>query len=160
MSISESSPPLLRSSAPPLRSPGTTTRVVLFLLSIIASGLLFAVGFPPAAPDRLPVLILAVALAVTASGSPARAITLFAFLFPCAGLLARLSGGTDPIAWPALLFGGLAAGWSFRFIYDFESSPDPSPLDSPLSALLLVWVLATGVAADRASSLWAVFHGL
>src|SRR5262245_30087436 len=142
------------------RSPGTGTRVLLFLLSVAASGLLFAVGFPPAGPVRLPVLILARALAVTASGSPTRAITIFAFLFPCAGLLARLSGGTAPIAWPALLFGGLAAGWSFRFIYEFESAPDPSPLDSPLSALLLVWVLATGVAAARASSLWAVFHGL
>lgn len=142
------------------RSPGTGTRVVLFLLSVAASGLLYAVGFPPAAPDRLPVLILSVALAVITSWSPTRGITIFSLLFPCAGLLARLSGGTDPIAWPALLFGGLAAGWSFRFIYDFDSEPDPSPLDSPLSALLLVWVLATGLAVARASSLWAVFHGL
>src|SRR5262249_43288555 len=66
----------------------------------------------------------------------------------------------DPLAWPALLFGGLAAGWTFRFIYDFESAPDPSRLDAPLSALSLVWVLATGVAAARASTLWAVLHGL
>jgi O-antigen ligase len=142
------------------RSPSTGIRVLLFLLSVAGSGLLFAVGFPPAAPDRLPVLLIAVALAVATAWSPGRAIVGFAFLFPCAGLLARLSGGTDPIAWPALLFGGLAAGWSFRFIYDFESSPEPSPLDAPLSSLLVVWVLATGVAAARASTLWAVFHGL
>ena len=160
MAISESSPPLLRSSASQLRSPGTGTRVVLFLLSIIGSGLLFAVGFPPAAPDRLPVLLIAVSLALVAAWSPERAIAGFAFLFPCAGLLARLSGGADPIAWPALLFGGLAAGWSFRFIYDFESKAEPSPLDAPLSSLLTVWVLATGVAVARASTLWAVFHGL
>jgi len=132
----------------------------LFFLSVLGSGILFSIGFPPAAPDRLPVLVLAVAMALAAAWSPQRAILAFAFLFPCAGLLARLSGGADPVAWPALLFGGLAAGWLFRFIYDFESEPDPSPLDSPLSSLLLVWVLATGLALARASTLWAVFHRL
>ena len=142
------------------RSPGTGTRVLLFFLSVVASGVLFAIGFPPAAPDRLPVLVLAVAMALAAAWSPRRAIVAFGFLFPCAGLLARLSGGADPIAWPALLFGGLLAGWLFRFIYDFESEPDPSALDSPLSSLLLVWVLATGVALARASTLWAIFRGL
>ena len=142
------------------RSPGTGVRILLFLLSVIGSGLLFAVGFAPAAPDRLPVLVIAVGLALAAAWSPARAIIAFAFVFPCAGLLTRLSGGTDPIAWPALLFGGLAAGWSFRFIYDFDSMPEPSPLDRPLRALLLLWTLATVLAVARASTLWAALRGL
>ncbi len=142
------------------RSPGTGVRVFLFLLSMGGSGLLFAVGFPPAAPDRLPVLLIAVGLALAAAWSPARAIVAFAFLFPCAGLLARLSGGMDPVAWPALLLGGLAAGWSFRFIYDFDSMPEPSPLDRPLRALLLLWTLATVLAVARASTLWAALRGL
>ncbi len=130
------------------------------LLSVAGSGLLFAVGFAPGAPDRLPVLVIAVGLALAAAWSPARAISTFAFLFPCAGLIARLCGGTDPIVWPALLFGGLAAGWSFRFIYDFDSVPEPSPLDHPLRALLLLWTLATLLAVARASTLWAALHGL
>jgi O-antigen ligase len=142
------------------RSPGTGTRILLFLLSIGFSGLLFLAGFPPAAPDRLPVLVIAVGLAVAAARKPSWAIVMFACIFPCAGLLTRLSGGTDPVAWPALLFGGLAAGWSFRFIYDFESRAEPSALDRPLRALLLVWIMATALAAARASTLWAVWNGL
>jgi len=142
------------------RRPGTGIRIVVFLLAVGSAGLLFVAGFPPAAPDRLPVLLVALALALAAAWNPGAALAAFAFLFPCAGLLARLAGGTDPIAWPALLFGGLAAGWSFRFIYDFESSPDPSALDAPLSSLLFVWVAATGLAIVRASTLWAVLRGL
>jgi O-antigen ligase len=152
---------LSESTAGPFgRSPGTGTRVVLFLLSIAGAGALFAVAFPPAAPDRLPVLILAVGLALLAASKPRWAIVVFAFLFPCAGLLARLAAGTDPVAWPALLLGGLAAGWSFRFIYDFESRAEPSPLDLPLRCLLLVWVMASVVAAARAATLWAAVRGL
>jgi O-antigen ligase len=142
------------------RSPGTGVRVLLFLLAVGASGVLFSVGFAPVAPDRLPVLVIAVGLALAAAWSPAKAIVLFAFVFPCAGLLTRLSGGTDPIAWPALLFGGLAAGWSFRFIYDFDSVPEPSPLDRPLRALLLLWSLATVLAVAKATTLWAALRGL
>ena len=145
---------------PVTRSPGTWLRILFFLLSIGGSGLLYAVAFAPGAPDRLPVLLIAVGLALAAAWSPARAIRAFALLFPCAGLLARLSGGTDPIAWPALLFGGLAAGWCFRFIYDFDSVPEPSVLDRPLRALLLLWTLATVLALARASTLWAALHGL
>src|SRR6266508_6110726 len=145
---------------PGMRKPGTGVRVVLFLLSAGGSGLLFAVGFPPAAPDRLPVLMIAVGLALAAAWSPARAIVAFAFLFPCAGLLTRFSGGMDPVVWPAVLLGGLAAGWSFRFIYDFDSMPEPSPLDRPLRALLLLWTLATVLAVARASTLWAALRGL
>jgi O-antigen ligase len=152
---------LSESAAGPFRRrPGTGTRIVLFLLSIAGAGTLYAVAFPPAAPDRLPVLILAVGLALLAARKPRWAIVAFAFLFPCAGLLARLAAGTDPVAWPALLLGGLAAGWSFRFIYDFEIRSEPSPLDSPLRCLLLVWVMATVLAAARAATLWAAVRGL
>ena len=148
------------SDVPLTRSPGTGVRIAFFLLLVGGSGLLFLVGFPPAAPDRLPVLVIAVGLAVAAARKPSWAIAAFACLFPCAGLLTRLSGGTDPVAWPALLFGGLATGWSFRFIYDFESRAEPSLLDRPLRALLLVWIMATALAAARASTLWAVWNGL
>jgi O-antigen ligase len=152
---------IARSWEEPLtRSPGTGARIAFFLLSAVGSALLFLAAFPPAAPDRLPVLLIAVGLAVAAARKPPWAIVAFAFLFPCAGLLTRLSGGTDPVAWPALLFGGLATGWSFRFIYDFESRASPSPLDRPLRALLLVWIMATALAAARASTLWAVWNGL
>jgi O-antigen ligase len=148
------------SDMPLTRSPGTRVRIAFFLLLVGGSGLLFLVGFPPAAPDRLPVLVIAVGLAVAAARKPSWAIVAFASLFPCAGLLTRLFGGTDPVAWPALLFGGLATGWSFRFIYDFESRAEPSPLDRPLRAVLLVWIMATALAAARASTLWAVWYGL
>ena len=142
------------------RSPGTGARILLFFASVAGSGVLFGAGFPPAAPDRLPLLLLAVGLALVAAWKPERAIVAFAFLVPCAGLVARLCGGTNPLAWPALLLGGLAAGWSFRFIYDFESASEPSPLDRPLRALLFVWVLATVVAAARAWTVWAALQGL
>lgn len=143
-----------------LRRPSTGTRVLLFLLSIAASSLLFSVGFPPGAPDRLPILLIAVTLALGSAYRPERTLAIFAFLFPCSGLLARLCGGTDPTTWPALLFGGLAAGWTFRFIYDFESVPQPSRSDRTLRALVLLWVIATGLAVFRAATLWAVLRGL
>ena len=143
-----------------LRRPGTGVRVLLFLLSIAASGLLFSVGFPPGAPDRLPILLIAVTLALGAAWRPEHTVAIFAFLFPCSGLLARFCGGTDPTTWPALLFGGLAAGWTFRFIYDFESVAQPSRSDRTLRALLLLWLLSTAVAVSRASTLWAVLRRL
>ena len=72
----------------------------------------------------------------------------------------RLFGGTDPSTWPALLLGGLATGWTFRFIYDFESRSDPSAIDRWLRALLAVWCMATVLAVFRARTLWAIAHGL
>jgi len=147
-------------NGPIARSPGTGVRVLLFLLSIAASGLLFSVGFPPGAPDRLPILLIAVTLALGAAYRPERTVAIFAFLFPCSGLLARFCGGTDPTTWPALLFGGLAAGWTFRFIYDFESVAQPSRSDRTLRALLLLWLLSTVVAVSRAVTLWAVLRRL
>ena len=40
---------------------------------------------------------------------------------PFASLGDRLVGGVDALAWPLLLFLGLAGGWTFRYLYDFES---------------------------------------
>jgi O-antigen ligase len=145
---------------PSLRSPSTPVRLFLFLLALSGSWVLLMAGFPPGAPDRLPVLTIALALALLSARRPELGIAAFAFLFPCAGLLVRLFGGTDPSTWPALLFGGLAVGWTFRFIYDFESLPEPSPVDPWLKALVAVWILSTGLAVGRAETLWAVLRGL
>jgi O-antigen ligase len=106
------------------------------------------------------VLAFSVALAACAAISPARGILVFSFLFPCAGLLARTCGGADPVMWPGVLLAGLTAGWCFRFLYDFESRPQPSRADRALRALLAVWTLSTLVAAARAVTLWAAARRL
>src|SRR5262249_30991189 len=142
------------------RRPGTLARVALFLLSLGGSWILLFLGFPLGAPDRLPVLILALALALWTARRPDQGILAFSFLLPCTGLIVRLCGGTDPTTWPALLFGGLAVGWTFRFIYDFESAPEKSAIDRPLRALILVWLIATALAICRAGTLWALTRGL
>ena len=125
----------LDAEAPPARRPGTAARLLLFLLAAGGSAAVLAVGFPRGAPDRLPVLLLAVALALFAVARPERTLRDFCFLFPLTGALARAFGATDPAAWPVLLFGGLALGWTFRFLYDFESAPEPSAADPSLRAL-------------------------
>ncbi|MEP6471196.1 MAG: O-antigen ligase family protein [Acidobacteriota bacterium] len=150
----------LDAEAPPARRPGTAARLLLFLLAAGGSAAVLAVGFPRGAPDRLPVLLLALALALFAVARPARALRGFCFLFPLAGLLARAVGATDAAAWPVLLFGGLALGWTFRFLYDFESARDPSGADPSLRALVAIWVLATVVAIARAKTWWAIARGL
>jgi O-antigen ligase len=142
------------------RRPGTPARVAFFLLSLGGSWILLFLGFPLGAPDRLPVLILALALALWTARRTDQGILAFCFLLPCTGLIVRLCGGTDPTTWPALLFGGLAVGWTFRFIYDFESAPEPSAIDRPLRALILVWLMATVLAICRAGTLWALTRGL
>ncbi len=142
------------------RKPGTGVRILLFVLAVSGGVVLLFLGFPAGAPDRLPVLVVAVVLALVSAGRGDRGLTAFAFLFPCTGLLVRLFGGSDPIAWPVLLFAGLAAGWTFRFIYDFESSSEPSPVDGPLAGLSIVWLLGSALALARARTLWAVEHGL
>ena len=146
--------------APPARRPGTATRLLLFLLAAGGCVVVLAVGFPRGAPDRLPVLALALSLALFAVARPERALSAFCFLFPLAGVLARAFGATDAAAWPVLLFGGLALGWTFRFLYDFESVPDPSAADAPLRALVAIWATATVVAIARAKTLWAFSRGL
>ncbi|MEO8430363.1 MAG: O-antigen ligase family protein [Acidobacteriota bacterium] len=143
-----------------VRSPGTLLRVLFFVAAVGGGALLLTEGFPPGSPDRLPVLVAAVSLALVAAASPARGVILFSFVVPCAGLLSRAGGGSDPVTWPGVLFAGLAAGWTFRFIYDFESRPDPSRADRVLRALLAIWTLATLVAAGRALTFWAAVRGL
>jgi O-antigen ligase len=142
------------------RSPGTGVRVLLFVAAVSAGLLLLSIAFPPGAADRLPVLLIALVLALSAAGRGDRGLVAFSFLFPCAGLLARLFGGSDPLAWPLLLFAGFASGWTFRFVYDFESEPEPSAADPWLKALAAVWVLSGVVAVARARTLWALWHGL
>ena len=72
------------------------------------------IAFPSSAPPSL--LALAAARALGSRRSPLRAA------LPVRGT-ARASrpADSDPSAWPTLLFAGLAAGWTFRFIYDFET---------------------------------------
>lgn len=146
--------------APPPRRPGTPTRFALFLCAAAGSALVLSVGFPAGAPDRLPVLVLALALALDAAFRPSRAVRDFCYAFPVAGLAASIFGSASPVAWPVLLFGGLAVGWTFRFLYDFESRPDPSRLDLPTRALAALWVIAGALALARARTLWAIVHGL
>ncbi|HEY7114186.1 MAG TPA: O-antigen ligase family protein [Thermoanaerobaculia bacterium] len=142
------------------RTPGTLARVLLFFLALGGYGLAFSVAFPPGVPDRLPLLALSFALALAAAQRWSRGARLLGFLFPCAGLVARLCGGHDPAAWPIVLCAGFALGWTFRFIYDFETRPDASVADASLKALLVLWALATLLAAAQARTLWALFHGL
>jgi O-antigen ligase len=144
----------------PHRAPGTLPRVLLLLAAVAFAALLLTTGFPPGAPDRLPVFLCALILAVLGSAWPARAIAAFAFLFPCTGLLARASGGTEPATWPGVLLAGLLVGWCFRFLYDFESRAEPARPDAPVATLVGVWVLATGIAVARAVTLWAALRRL
>jgi len=142
------------------RSPGTAARVLLFLASLAAYAAAITIAFPPGAPDRLPILALSIAVALAAAQRWTRGAVLLAVLFPCVGAIARLTGGSDPAAWPQLLFWGFAAGWTFRFLYDFETRPDPTRADAPLKALLALWGLSGLLAAARARTLWALWHGL
>jgi hypothetical protein len=144
----------------PAQRPGGGVRLAFLLAAVSGFVAVFAVGFPPAARDRLPLLVLALGLALVSAWSPGRGLALFAFLFPLAAAGARLFGGSDAIPWPVLLFAGFAAGWTFRFLYDFESVADPSPLDSVLRTLAAVWVIAAGLAVVSARTLWAFLRGL
>jgi O-antigen ligase len=144
----------------PARRPGGLVR--LLALGATAAGFfaVFAIGFPPASRDRLPVLVLAGGLALVAVWDRGKGLALFSFLFPLAGLGDRLAGGADAVAWPLLLFLGLAAGWTFRFLYDFESAPDASRADRALGGLLALWCMAAALAVVHARTLWALLRGL
>jgi O-antigen ligase len=146
--------------APAAPRPATSVRLLLLLLAVTGSAVVLAVGFPRGAADRLPVLLLSLALALDAVIRPTAAIRDFCFAFPVAGFFASLFGATDPVAWPVLLFGGLAVGWTFRFLYDFESLPDTSRLDSPLRSLVAIWTLGAVVAVANAKTWWALVHRL
>jgi len=155
--VLEADPDVVVPTAP---RPATSVRLLLFSLAVTGSAVVLAVGFPRGAADRLPVLLLSLALALDAVIRPTAAIRDFCFAFPVAGFFASLFGSTDAIAWLVLLFGGLSVGWTFRFLYDFESIPDPSRLDSPLRSLVLVWVLGAVVAVANAKTWWALVHRL
>jgi O-antigen ligase len=144
----------------PARRPGGTARLLLLIASIAGFLGVFAIGFPPASRSRLPILVVALALALLSAWKRERGLVVFGFLFPLAGLGDRLFGGVDAIAWTVLLFSGLAAGWTFRFLYDFEGVPDPSRADRTLRALLTVWSLAAALAVVQARTLWALLRGL
>ncbi len=144
----------------PARRPGGVARLAALAAAAVGFFAVFSLGFPPAARDRLPVLLVALALALAAAWNPARGLVAFSFLFPLSGLGDRAFGGADAVAWPVLLFAGFAAGWTFRFLYDFESLPDPSRVDRVLRALTAVWGLAALLSVARARTLWAALHGL
>jgi O-antigen ligase len=145
---------------PPPRRPGGLARLLALLAVGAGFFAVFEVGFPPAARGRLPVLVLSLALALLAAWNPARGLVVFSAVFPLAGLGDRAFGGADAVAWPILLFAGFAAGWTFRFLYDFENVPDPTRADGPLRALAALWVAAALLSAGRARTLWAITHGL
>ena len=144
----------------PARRPGGAPRLAALVATAFGFLVVFSLGFPPAARDRLPILLLALLLGLIAAWNPARGLIVFSFLFPLSGLGDRAFGGADAIAWPVLLFAGFAAGWTFRFLYDFENVPDPSRLDGALRALSAIWVVATIAAVARGRTLWALMHGL
>ena len=143
-----------------LQRPAGGARLLLLLTTLAGFFGVLSLGFPPASPDRLPILVLALTLALLSAWNPVRGLLAFSFLFPVAGAGDRLFGGFDPIAWPVLLFAGFAAGWTFRFLYDFESAADPSPVDATLRALTAVWALSALCAVVRARTLWALVRGL
>jgi len=144
----------------PARRPGGAPRLAALLATVLGFASIFTLGFPPGARDRLPLLLVALALGLASAWNPARGLVAFSFLFPLSGVGDRAFGGADAIAWPVLLFAGFAAGWTFRFLYDFENTPDPSRLDKTLRALSAVWVVATVAAIARGRTLWAFLHGL
>jgi O-antigen ligase len=143
-----------------IRRPGGLARLLALLATAVGFFAVFSIGFPPASRERLPVLALAGLLALVAAWDRAAGLAVFAVLVPLAGLGGRLAGGVDAIAWPILLFLGVAAGWTFRFLYDFESAPDPSRADRVLRALVALWSMAAALAVVRARTLWAAFRGL
>jgi O-antigen ligase len=147
------------SLAPPERRPGTFVRFLLLLAALAGGAVVLRVGFPPGASERLPALLLALGFALDAVLRRSRAVRDFCYVFPLSGLVASVFGSSDSTAWPVLLFAGLAAGWTFRYLYDFESAADESRLDRPLAALLVVWTMGALLALVRARSLWAILHG-
>ena len=145
---------------PPPRRPGGLARLIALFSVGAGFFAVLEVGFPPAARSRLPVLVLSLGLALLSAWNPARGLVAFSAVFPLAGLGDRLLGGADALAWPILLFGGFAAGWTFRFLYDFENVPDPTRLDGTLRALSALWAVAALLSALRARTVWAIVHGL
>ena len=144
----------------PARRPGGLARLAGLVAAAAGYLEIFAIGFPPASRERLPVLALSAAVALATAWNPGRGLAIFAFLAPAAALGGRLAGGADPFAWPLLLFLAMAAGWAFRFLYDFESLPDPSRADASLRALVALWTMSAALAVLSARSVWALVRGL
>lgn len=142
------------------RRPGGVFRLACLVAAAAAYAAVFSIGFPPASRDRLPVLALSGILALVAAWDRRTGLIAFAFLLPFGSLGDRLAGGADALAWPVLLLLGLAAGWTFRFLYDFETRPDPSRADGVVRLLLGLWALSAGLALVRARTLWAILRGL
>jgi O-antigen ligase len=140
--------------------PAGGVRILLLAISLVGFFEVLSVGLPPASLGKLPLLLLGLGVALLSAWSPARGLLAFSFLFPIAGIGDRMFGGADAIAWPLLLFAGVASGWTFRFLYDFESRPDPSAADGALRPVAAVWVLGTLLAVVEARTLWAIGHGL
>jgi O-antigen ligase len=144
----------------PARRPGGLARLAGFVAAAAGYLEIFAIGFPPASRERLPVLALSAVVALATAWNPGRGLAIFAFLAPVAGLGGRLVGGVDVVAWPILLFLAMAAGWTFRFLYEFESVPDPSRADGALCALVALWTLSAALAVLSARTVWALVRGL
>ncbi|MGE5408166.1 MAG: O-antigen ligase family protein, partial [Syntrophothermus sp.] len=142
------------------RRPGLVFRLAGLAALAAVFAAVFAVGFPPASRDRLPVLALSGILALVAAWDRRAGLVAFAFVLPFASLGDRLAGGTDALAWPVLLSLAVAGGWVFRFLYDFEGRPDPSRVDGAVRLLLLLWTVSAALAVVRARTLWAIGHGL
>ena len=142
------------------RRPGGAFRLAGLAAAAAAYATIFSIGFPPASRDRLPVLVLSGILALVAAWDRRAGLVALAFVVPFASLGDRLAGGADALAWPLLLFFALAGGWTFRFLYDFESRPDPSRADLAVRLLLALWTLSAGLAIVRARTLWAIARGL
>jgi len=147
-------------SAPAARRPGLLFRLACLGAAAAAYAAIFSIGFPPGARDRLPVLLISGALALAAAWDRRAGLVAFSFVMPFSSLGDRLLGGVDALAWPLLLFLALAGGWTFRFLYDFESRPDPSRADGVVRLMLGLWTLSAGVAIVRARTLWALLRGL
>jgi O-antigen ligase len=147
-------------SATTARRPGLLFRLACLAAAAAAYAVIFSIGFPPGARDRLPVLLLSGALALLAAWNRRTGLVAFSFVMPFASLGDRLVGGVDALAWPLLLFLALASGWTFRFLYDFESRPDPSRADGVMRLMLGLWTLSAGLAIVRARTLWAILRGL
>ena len=129
----------------PAHRPGGLTRLAGFSAASRDYLAVFAVGFPPASRDRLPVLALSDVVALATAWNPSRGL---ACSRSSSGRRHRgtASGGADVIAWPLLLFVAFAAGWTFRFLYDFESVAEPSPIDRALHVLAALWAMSAALA--------------
>ena len=88
--------------APRAPRPVTPVRLVLFALAVTGSAVVLAVGFPRGAPDRLPILLIALALALDAVVRPTAAIRAAALRLqiPCLTTLSAAAAAVEGIrAW-------------------------------------------------------------